>query len=89
MTIQQLKGATGKCLVFLTLQHFSLNISPRFHSIEKWLHRVGVLGPVNIWKVLDDFFNVRKEQELFGGMLKITENWKILDLKVRGQKLKL
>ena len=34
--------------VFRTFQHFSLNTSPRFQSIEKWLHQVGVLGTVNV-----------------------------------------
>lgn len=32
------EGVTGKCLIFRTFQHCSLNISLRFHSIEKWLH---------------------------------------------------
>ena len=31
---------------------------------------------------LDDFWNVCKEENLFGGNVENLENWKILDLKV-------
>ena len=73
------RSVTDKCLVFRTFQHFSLNISPRFHSIEKLSssYLVGVLGPV-----IKKFENLLLIYGLFGRMLKIMENWKILDLKV-------
>ena len=38
-----------------------------------------ILRQVNVCEFVDDFWNVWKEEELFGRMLKIMENWKILD----------
>lgn len=88
------EGVTGKCLIFRTFQHCSLNISLRFHSIEKWLHWVRVIGAVNVWKFLDHCWNVWKEEGVFGEMLKIMELrkswiWKWLKIKIlsdEGQK---
>ena len=48
-------GIPVKFLVFRTFLYFSSKISPRFHSIEKWLHKVRVLVTVNVCDFLDDF----------------------------------
>ena len=77
---QQRFGVTCKCLVFRTFQHFSLNISPRFHSIEKWHDQViiRVLGTCTVNVFLDEFLECLEGRRVtFGGMLKIMENWKV------------
>ena len=42
-------------LCFRLLLPFFFQIWLRFHKISKWLNRVEVIGPINVWEFLDYF----------------------------------